>query len=366
MKKIITLLLTITFPYFGYSQTIAIEDSLGLPGDNLNLYAVLDLFQNSKTFESFEKKLNEEDSKINNLDLNNDGKTDYIKVIDHKEGDTHSVVLQVAVNENENQDIAVIEIEKDKNNTVRLQIVGNDELYGKNYIVEPQLNDSTIKATVDTPNPAAKQDKTVVVNTTTTNNYSTTNTKGGNGGAYLSVSYWPMIGYMYAPAYVGYSSPWYWNTYPAWWQPWTPRHWRNYYWHHTNYRQRYHNYYHRTVVYRNEVAHSNYAPRRSISTTVQKNRVEGVYVRNYNSVERSNAPKIRRDNTNPAYELKHSNRNKQQPSDIRENKRNQNISPDIKQQNNRKVNTTMKPQQRQQQPNKQHNNKPRGGATKRK
>ena len=30
-------------------------DSLGLPGDNLNLYAVLKLFQESATLEGFEK-----------------------------------------------------------------------------------------------------------------------------------------------------------------------------------------------------------------------------------------------------------------------------------------------------------------------
>jgi len=45
-----------------------------LPGDDLDLYAVLDLFQKSKTIEAFEKSLNEEKASIVNLDLNNDGK----------------------------------------------------------------------------------------------------------------------------------------------------------------------------------------------------------------------------------------------------------------------------------------------------
>jgi hypothetical protein len=60
------------------------EDSakqLGLPGDNLDLYAVLSLFQQSKTIEAFEKALNEEKTGINNLDLNLDKKVDFIKVI---------------------------------------------------------------------------------------------------------------------------------------------------------------------------------------------------------------------------------------------------------------------------------------------
>ena len=70
MKTFIIVLFAMLCPYFGYSQAIPASDSLGLPGDNLNLYAVLDLFQGSKTFEIFEQKLNEKKSKINNLDLN--------------------------------------------------------------------------------------------------------------------------------------------------------------------------------------------------------------------------------------------------------------------------------------------------------
>jgi hypothetical protein len=35
------------------------------------------------------------------------------------------------------QDVATIEIEKDRYNTVHLQIVGNEYMYGQNYIYEP-------------------------------------------------------------------------------------------------------------------------------------------------------------------------------------------------------------------------------------
>jgi hypothetical protein len=42
-----------------FSQT-SDTGELGLPGDNLDLYAVLDLFQKSKTIEDFEKSLNDE------------------------------------------------------------------------------------------------------------------------------------------------------------------------------------------------------------------------------------------------------------------------------------------------------------------
>src|SRR5665811_997187 len=43
------------------------EEYLGLPGDNLNLYAVMKLFQESKTLAEFERNLNDEKSNINNL-----------------------------------------------------------------------------------------------------------------------------------------------------------------------------------------------------------------------------------------------------------------------------------------------------------
>jgi hypothetical protein len=40
------------------------EEYLGLPGDNLNLYAVMKLFQDSETIEGFERSLNDENSRI--------------------------------------------------------------------------------------------------------------------------------------------------------------------------------------------------------------------------------------------------------------------------------------------------------------
>jgi hypothetical protein len=91
-----------------FSQTAGDSTLLGLPGDNLDLYAVLDLFQNSKTIEEFEKSLNLEKTAINNLDLDLDGKVDFIKVVTKNEGDDFTFILQVAVSKTETQDVAVI------------------------------------------------------------------------------------------------------------------------------------------------------------------------------------------------------------------------------------------------------------------
>ena len=96
------------------------EASLGLPGDNLNLYAVMKLFQESETLEGFERNLNDENSRINNLDLNGDNYIDYIRVIDQPDGRVHLIVLQVAINSRENQDVAVFVVQREADNQVRI------------------------------------------------------------------------------------------------------------------------------------------------------------------------------------------------------------------------------------------------------
>ena len=84
-----------------FSQIQSEFTALGLPADDLNLYAVLDVFQKSKTLEEFEKVLNSIDSNINNIDLNNDNSIDYIDVLSYKEGNLYSILLRVAINNNE-------------------------------------------------------------------------------------------------------------------------------------------------------------------------------------------------------------------------------------------------------------------------
>src|SRR4051812_11337057 len=78
-------------------------DSLGLPGDNLDLRAVLSIFKQSANMEEFEKKLNAADTKVNNLDLNNDQQVDYLRVVDYGKDDFHSIVIQDPVSKTESQ-----------------------------------------------------------------------------------------------------------------------------------------------------------------------------------------------------------------------------------------------------------------------
>lgn len=286
MKNFI--LISLLFSLLGYSKSTCSQntekaDSIGLPGDNLNLYVVLQLFQESKTLEEFEKKLNQESLNVNNLDLNNDDKIDYIKVIDNKSNGAHAIVLQTHVSDKETQDIAVIEVEKDKSDKVVVQVVGNEELYGKDYIIEPKENDSSSKLAND--NAYKKAPETVE-----------------SPKVYVSINYWPVIQYMYAPDYVVYVSPWYWSYYPVWWNPWTPWYWHRYYYHHYHHHHHhYYGYYHRTYVYRNQGAHTYYGPRRSTSTYVQRNRTEGRYNSTYKR-EPIGIDKNRPSRPNPGYQ----------------------------------------------------------------
>jgi uncharacterized membrane protein YgcG len=199
MKKLL-LLSVILLSGFSAKALTDENDSLGLPGDNLDLYGVLDLFKQSATMEEFEKKLNDPANEINNLDLNGDNDVDYIRVVDQVEGDAHAIVLQVPVSDKEAQDVAVIELEKTGNESADVQIVGDEELYGENYVVEAQS---------ETPATDAKW-------------------QGFRPVVVVNVWMWPCVRFVYAPAYVLWVSPWHWAHYPGYWRPWHPVMWRVY------------------------------------------------------------------------------------------------------------------------------------------
>src|SRR5690242_13438183 len=196
MKKSILAYLAIamclvSLPAFSQSKDkVDTTNKLGLAGDGLDLYAVLDLFTKSKTIESFEKSLNDEKEKINNLDLDLDKKVDFIKVVTEKDRDSYRFILRVDVSKTETQDVAVIYLDRDKNKKISLQIVGDEELYGKDYVIEPKGNSPV------TPNPAYKGENPVAVEvpaTTTT----------------VVVQQAPIVQYVYSPAYVPYAPPYY-------------------------------------------------------------------------------------------------------------------------------------------------------------
>jgi hypothetical protein len=112
--------------------------------DNLDLKAVASIFGDSKNLEDFENRLNDSKYKISNLDLNEDGEVDYLRVIESVEENTHLIVIQAILETDVFQDVATIEVEKDINNTLHIQVVGDIYVYGNNYIYEPVYINSPI------------------------------------------------------------------------------------------------------------------------------------------------------------------------------------------------------------------------------
>jgi hypothetical protein len=105
--------------------------------ENLNLEAVASIFGDSKDLEDFENKLNDPNSPISNLDLDENGSVDYLRVVETAENDTHLIVVQAVLGEDIYQDVATIEVEKDDIGRTRVQVIGDVYLYGTAYIIEP-------------------------------------------------------------------------------------------------------------------------------------------------------------------------------------------------------------------------------------
>ncbi len=224
-------------------------DSTGLPGDDFSLQGALQMFQDAATIEDFEKAINTEGNHVNNLDLNADGEIDYIRVIDKSEKDVHAFVLQVPVSETENQDIAVIELEKTGEANAIIQIIGDEDIYGEQVIVEPDgdgeeafynFNDSKLSG------PNAGYDFTTP-------------------GIVVNVWLWPSVRFVYGPAYRPWISPWRWRYYPGWWKPWKPLRWHA--WH--PFRAHYHRPFSVVRTHRVIHAHRVYTPFRTTSVTVR-------------------------------------------------------------------------------------------------
>lgn len=164
--------------------------------DNLDLRALASIFGASKNLEDFEQRINNPNEPISNLDLNEDRQVDYLRVVESVEGNTHLVVVQSVLGQDKYQDVATIEVEKDRRNQVQIQVVGNAYLYGPDYIYEPVY--------VQTP---------VIYQT-----------------------FW-------TPGYHPYISVWYWNYYPKFyvaWNPWPIFRYRHYIGLHINHHHQYH------------------------------------------------------------------------------------------------------------------------------
>ncbi|MEA3457027.1 MAG: hypothetical protein U9R26_11015, partial [Campylobacterota bacterium] len=132
----ILFLLTFSTSLYAYDNRGIYVQSQNFSQD-LDLNAVASLFGQSKDLADFEWKLNDPYSQISNLDLNGDGQVDYLRIIETTQYDIHLIVIQAVIGPDLYQDVATIEVARDRYNKTIVQIVGDPYLYGRDYIIEP-------------------------------------------------------------------------------------------------------------------------------------------------------------------------------------------------------------------------------------
>lgn len=222
MRKAILILCTLLLT--AVPAVVADEQaSDGGPGEHLDLFGVLDLFREAESVEVFEKRLNDSEGEVNNLDLNEDNQVDYVTVIEEVEGDTHVFVLRVPLAEEESQDIATIELEKSSAGEYSVQIVGDEEIYGPDYIVEPEdMSSSAAALGVLTVGVQRIAGLTGVLGGGVVAGTPNTALLSSGATVWIRVSAWPIVRVVYAPGYRVWRSPYYWGYYPRWWRPWRP------------------------------------------------------------------------------------------------------------------------------------------------
>lgn len=169
------LLLIGSLPAFAQDKAAVVATSE--VAESLDLTAVAAIFKEAQSLEAFEKALNDPEVGVNNLDLDDNGEVDFIRVVEEVSGDTHLIILQVPLAKNEFQDVATIAVEKDGDNVYNLQLQGDEDIYGANFYVVPSD---------------------------------------------VNIYRWPIITTIYRPLYRPYRSAFYFGVYPRWYRPFRP------------------------------------------------------------------------------------------------------------------------------------------------
>lgn len=113
------------------------EEEINAAQENLDLEVVAEVFGESSDLEDFEKRLNDPNSEISNLDLNKDGEVDYLRVVEKEEGDQRTIYVQAAVSNDSFKNVASLVVVKDENDEVNVKVIGDEAIYGANYVIVP-------------------------------------------------------------------------------------------------------------------------------------------------------------------------------------------------------------------------------------
>ena len=229
------------------------SDSTGLPGDDFSLDGALELFQKATSVEQWEQWLNDQNQHVNNLDLNQDGEVDYIKVTDQSLGNDHALVLQVPISESESQDIAVIELSKVNSDSAVIQIIGDEDLYGEEMVIEPSIEYEQEFKKIKGP---ALESFRIYKRC-------------------INVWMWPCVQFIYRPIYQPWVSPYYWHHYPSYWKPWKRHHWHRHWWY-CHQQHHYGRYFWKTTHVRCAAVHAHYRGKRVHARSIEARYRHGV------------------------------------------------------------------------------------------
>ncbi|MDO8515976.1 MAG: hypothetical protein Q7S28_01865 [bacterium] len=137
MKTILGIVLAVFMGLAGYAtaeegdspETVTVSASTS----DLDLKAIQEVAKRAKNAEEFEHLINEPDSG-NNLDLDNDGNTDYLRVEEFGSGNIRGFAIYVDLPNGEAQEVARIEVERiqvrNREDRVRFSFWGNPYVYG--------------------------------------------------------------------------------------------------------------------------------------------------------------------------------------------------------------------------------------------
>ena len=117
-------------------STFVVTDYNPDPCFSLDLMAVAAAYAESRSVREFEQILNSSRYMINNLDLNNDGWIDYLRVIETRNGYYHALLIQSCLAAGIFQDVATLVAER-RPDALFVEVIGDRYLYGANYVVRP-------------------------------------------------------------------------------------------------------------------------------------------------------------------------------------------------------------------------------------
>jgi len=119
---------------YGNSYNVSVQQIATVDASRgLDLRAVGELVKKAQNGREFERLLNDKNIALNNLDLDEDGSVDYIKVTEYGSGNVKGFSLTVDLPANQTQEIATIEIEKASSGNANMQMRGNQHIYGHNH-----------------------------------------------------------------------------------------------------------------------------------------------------------------------------------------------------------------------------------------